>query len=331
MPAPQRTPPEPYKVLDLHSDIQLDLARPGGDPSDVYRDRHLAGIRAGGISLRILATISPPPDPTAAAFRHLAAVSAAGLPIARTAAELEHDGETRYVLGLEGAEPYAEDLRLVETFHWAGVRVVGLTWMHPNAVSGACGEPDSGGLTAFGRDLLGEFSAVRTIVDLAHISDAGFADVIDAYDGPLMCSHTCSRTLHDHVRNITDEQARLVAEHGGVIGVCFFPDFLDGDRSKRTIERVVDHTEHFLEIAGEDHVGLGPDWCDYAFDIIHPLETSTKSVDLSDDGSAGGLEGPQRLPAVAEALERRGLPVEKILYGNGLAFLERSLPTRPAS
>jgi membrane dipeptidase len=317
--------PEPPNVLDLHSDIQLDIARPGADPRGAYRDRHLVGEQAGGISLRILATISPPPDPAAAAFRHLAAVSAAGLKIARSAADLDHNGEPRFVLGLEGAEPYGEDLRLVETFHWAGVRVVGLTWMHPNAVSGSCGEPDSGGLTAFGRELLGEFSAAGTIVDLAHISDDGFADVIDAYDGPVMCSHTCARTLHDHVRNVTDEQARLVAERGGIVGVCFFPDFLDKDPAKRTLERAVDHTEHFLEVAGEDHVGLGPDWCDYAFDIIEPFETSTKRVDLS-DGTATGLEGPERLPAFAEALQRRGLPVEKILYGNGRAFLERSLP-----
>jgi membrane dipeptidase len=316
---------EPPKVLDLHSDIQLDLARPGADPRGVYQDRHLAGMKAGGISLRILATISPPPDPTASAFRHLAAVSAAGLPIARSLAELGHEGEPRFVLGLEGAEPYGDDLRLVETFHWAGVRVVGLTWMHPNAVSGSCGEPDSGGLTAFGRSLLGELSAAGTIVDLAHISDEGFADVIDSYEGPVMCSHTCARTLHTHVRNVTDEQARLVAERGGVVGVCVFPDFLDEDPAKRTIERVVDHAEHFLEVAGEDHVGLGPDWCDYAFDIIDPLKDVTKSVDTS-SGSPSGLEGPERLPALAEALERRGLPVDKILYGNGLAFLERSLP-----
>lgn len=317
---------EPRKVVDLHSDIQLDIARPGADPGETYRRRHMPGMRAGGIALRILATLSLPPDPTLSAFRNLAAVAAAGLHVVTSAAELEGDDEERFVLGLEGAEPYGERLDLVETFHRAGVRVVGITWMHPNAVSGACGEPGSGGLTRFGRALLAELGAAGTIVDLAHISDEGFADVVDSYEGPVMCSHTCARTLRDHVRNITDEQARRVAERGGIVGVCCFADFLDVDPAKRTLERVVDHAEHLLDVAGEDHVGLGPDWCDYALDLIEPLNArATRGVDVGGRATRG-LEGPEGLPALGDALDRRGLPTDKLLRTNALAFLARSLP-----
>ena len=140
------------RVIDLHSDIQLDLARPGSDPWRTYRSSHLQDTLDGGIEIRVLATPSPPPHSTAVALRHLAAVRAAGLPVSTTADDLDSEGP-QYVLGLEGAEPFDDDLGLVETFYWAGVRVVGLTWMHPNAVSGACGGPDPEGLTRFGRDV----------------------------------------------------------------------------------------------------------------------------------------------------------------------------------
>src|SRR4051794_9610291 len=128
------------RVVDLHSDIQLDLARPRTDPQRTYRISHLEDTFQGGIEIRVLATPSPPPRATAVALRHLAAVHAAGLSVSTSAEELERDGP-QYVLGLEGAEPFDDDLHLVEAFYWAGVRVVGLTWMHPNAVSGACGGP----------------------------------------------------------------------------------------------------------------------------------------------------------------------------------------------
>lgn len=327
------------RVIDLHSDIQLDLARLGSDPTIRYRDSHLQDTLEGGIEIRVLATPSPPPHATAVAFRHIAAVHAAGLRVGTTVSDLDGEGP-RYVLGLEGAEPFDDDLGLVETFYWSGVRVVGLTWMHPNAVSGACGGPDAEGLTRFGREVLREMERFPMILDLAHISDQGFSDAIATYEGPVMCSHTCSRRLRDHSRNITDEQLRLLAERDGVVGVCFYADFLDDDPGHRDVERVVDHIEACMDVVGEDRVGIGPDWCEYASDFVagnmgpnwSSISTSTAtpgglkgvgSVEVT--GAAEGLPDPSRLGALAEALNRRALPCEKILYDNAHAFLQRSL------
>src|SRR5438045_3346979 len=111
------------RVVDLHSDIQFDLARPGTDPQCVYRTSHLEETLQGGIEVRVLATPSPPPRSTAVALRHLAAVRAADLSVSTSAEDLERNGP-QYVLGLEGAEPFDDDLELVESFYWAGVRVV---------------------------------------------------------------------------------------------------------------------------------------------------------------------------------------------------------------
>jgi membrane dipeptidase len=311
------------KVVDLHSDIQLELARPGRNPTQMFEVNHLPGMQIGGVSVRILATFSPPPDPTTAAFRHLAATRAAGC---RVVTEIQDDGDTpQFVLGLEGAEPFAHDIRLVEAFYWAGVRVVGLSWMHPNAVTGSCGESNPEGLTSFGREVLRVLDSAGAIIDLAHISDPGFYDVIEQYKGPVMCSHTCARALRSHTRNISDEQARLLVDHGGIVGVCFFADFLDQDPQKRTVDRVMDHIEHFIGLVGEDSVGIGPDWCDYAFDLIAPLNRqAANAVDLG-GGFPDGLGRPDDLVAFRDALLRRKLPADKILFDNSHRFLKKAL------
>jgi membrane dipeptidase len=307
-------------VVDLHSDMQLDLARSGQSPAETYTDKHLPGMLRGEVAVRILATLSPPPDPTTAAFRNLAATRAAGCNVVTELKEVK-DAEPQYVLGLEGAEPFGEDIHLVEAFYWAGVRIVGLSWMHPNAVTGSCGDRDPSGVTAFGREVLGFLDSAGMIVDLAHISDPGFYDVVRDFHGPIMCSHTCSRVLREHSRNITDEQARLIRERDGIVGVCFFGDFLDEAPAKRTLDRVVDHIEHFIGIVGEDHVGIGPDWCDYIFDLIAPLnKQAARSVDLT-GGFAEGLEVPDGLGLLRDRLERRNLPADKVLFQNGIRFL----------
>src|ERR1041385_2200877 len=146
-----------------------------------------------------------------------------------------------------------------------------------------------------------------------------------------MCSHTCSRRLREHPRNITDEQLRLLAERGGIVGVCFYADFLDDDLARRNVERVVDHIEACIDVVGEDRVGIGPDWCDYARDFVAgnmgpnwssiPITAADSarasavgSVELT--GAADGLANPSELLALADALDRRGLPREKILHDN---------------
>jgi membrane dipeptidase len=312
-------------VVDLHSDMQLELARPTKRPAEMFASGHLPGMLKGNVSLRVLSTFSPPPYPTAVAFRHIAATRAAGCRVVTAVDQV--DDTPQFVLGLEGAEPFDHDVELVESFFWAGVRIVGLSWMHQNAVTGSCGEPNPGGITSFGREVLRALDSFGMVVDLAHISDKGFYDVLNQYRGPVMCSHTCARALREHSRNITDEQAKLLAERGGVIGVCFFADFLDQEPDRRTVGRVVDHIEHFIGVVGEDHVGIGPDWCDYAFDIIAPLNRqAAHAVDL-DGGFPVGLKSPDDLGILRDALVARRLPADKILFENSFRFLKQALPS----
>jgi membrane dipeptidase len=311
---------EPVPIaVDIHSDMQLDLARHGGDPERAFAERHVPGLDAGNVRVTVLSTVSGGRNPTASALRNLAATRAAGCRVVETGADL--DGDARiFILGLEGAEPYQTDLGLVEAFHWLGVRIFQLAWVGANAVTGTCAQASPTGITPEGRAVLRRIHELGAIVDLAHISDDGFRDAIDFFEGPLMCSHTCARTLCRHARNLTDDQIGLLAERGGLIGVCCFGQFLDEDPKRRTIERVVDHAEHLIEVAGVDHVALGPDWLDYAVDVLEALSPSGGNVDVG-SGFPPGLSGPEGLPVLYAEMQKRGLPADKIFSLNALKFL----------
>ena len=309
-------------AVDLHSDMQLDLDRAGVEPADIFASRHLLEMEAGGIGVRNLATVSPAPNPTGRAVRHLAATLAAGCPIATSATELDGH-QPVFVLGLEGAEPFGEDVHLVTAFHRLGVRVFQLAWMSGNSVTGTCGDARPKGLSDFGAEVVSAITELGGIIDLAHISDQGFEDVVEHSDGPIMCSHTCSRRLNKHPRNITDEQIGWIAERDGIVGLAFVNDFLGG--SPATVDACVDHIEHFIEIAGDDHVGLGPDWCGYALDILEPLNAGAQRPVNVRCGEPVGLETPRGLPLLAQALEQRGLPAEKVMGGNAMRFLRKAL------
>ena len=313
----------PTPAVDLHSDMQLDLAREGQDPRRTYEERHLPGLTAGDVHVTILSTVSAGAHPSADALRNLAAARAAGCRLIERADQLEQDGPL-FILGLEGAEPYEGDLGLVEAFHWLGVRVVQPAWVHENEMTGTCAQANPSGISSFGRAVLHRLSELGAIVDLAHISDPGFADVLKLYDGPVICSHTCARALCAHPRNVTDEQARQLSAHGGLVGVCFFGEFLDEDPDRRTLDRVIEHVERLLDVAGEHHVALGPDWLDYASDVLAALSGPSSSVDVH-AGFPPELPGPESFPLVFDALERRGLPAEKVLYRNAIEFLRRWL------
>jgi membrane dipeptidase len=160
------------------------------------------------------------------------------------------------------------------------------------------------GLSDLGRDYVRRLNEKRIFVDLAHISRKAFFDVVEVHDRtqPLLVTHTGIAGVHEHWRNVTDEQLRAVAETGGTVGVMYQSDFLGDPYWGGRAERVVDHIEHIVETVGEDHASLGSDW-DGA--IITPRDMPTC------------LE----LPRVVELMLRRGFSperVRKVLGGNFL-------------
>ena len=207
-------------------------------------------------------------------------------------ARLTPQGPIGAILGLEGVEALDGQMSLFRIFHRLGVRNIGLTWDPRNAAADGSGAGTLFGLTPFGRELVEACNETGVMVDVSHLNDAGLTDVLAISSKPIIASHSNARALFDHRRNLTDEQARAIAEKGGVIGVTFVTMFLRPDHENASLDDLLDHIEHLVNVAGVEHVGLGSDYDG----CITPPE----------------LDSGEKYAAITAGLLRRGYATEDI-------------------
>ncbi len=288
-------------VVDGHNDALLRVWRHGGSLRERSDDGQLdlPRMREGGIAAGFFAIFVPATDKRpdwSAAFRRtedgyevplegplpaerceriaaeLAAIFARDLTPVLGISDLERciAGEAvGGILHLEGAEPIAPDLANLEAWRERGMRSLGLAWSRPNAF--ACGvpfrypgTPDEGpGLTAAGRALVHACNELGVMLDLSHLTEAGFLDVARLSDAPLVVTHTAAHALAPIPRNLTDVQLDAVRDSGGLVG-AFFDRTMTHPRAEIEADTplgvLLDHIEHLAERMGVDHVALGSDY-----------------------------------------------------------------------
>ena len=234
-----------------------------------------------------------------------------GIDIARSADDIlqaKSAGRPAAILAIENSDALEGSLNVLQMFRQVGVRAIGLTHNPRSLAADGNGEARSGGgLTRFGVGLVGEMNRLGMLVDVSHISEAGFRDVIEIAERPIIASHSNCRALCDHPRNLTDDQIRALARNGGTMGVTFVPQFIDA--SAPTFARLLDHIAHAVEIAGADHVGIGSDF----------------------DGGGTLIEDATGYPRITEGLLERGFSeseVRGILGENHLRVLASALGSR---
>ncbi len=214
-------------------------------------------------------------------------------------------GKHAALMGIEGGHAIEGDLRLLRMFHRLGIRYITLTHSNHNHFADSSGEalPRWGGLNNLGVKVVKEMNRLGVMVDLSHVSDATFYDALKVTRAPVVLSHSSTRALCQHMRNIDDDMLRALARNGGVIMINYNCGFLDGDYGKRRdawsartgllrqaiqkkhpegsiewkqaiaalaakypppqppeLKILIDHILHAIEVAGEDHVGLGSDF-----------------------------------------------------------------------
>lgn len=215
--------------------------------------------------------------------------------------EANERGNVAAILSLEGAEPLMGDPTLLRIFHRLGVRMASLTWNWRNPFAdGVSSKRAESRLTEAGVEALREMERLGIVCDVSHLSDSCFWDVAELKKGPFIASHSNCRAICNHPRNLTDEMIKAIASSGGVVGVNFSPSFIC--EGKATVERLVDHIDHIVELVGPDHVGLGSD-----FDGIGTTPE--------------GLEDVSKMPNITKELIKRGYSdrdVKKILGENFL-------------
>jgi membrane dipeptidase len=214
-------------------------------------------------------------------------------------------GRTAVLLAIEHANCTERSLNVVDAFYALGVRSIGLTHNLSSVAADGCGEARDGvGLTRFGLDLVREMNRLGMLVDLAHISPAGFFHALDVSTRPVIFSHGNARALCDHPRNLTDDQLRALAQHGGVIGLSYVPMFVD--THEPTLARLLDHFDHIADVAGVDALALGSDF----------------------DGGGTLLRDAQAVAGIVEGLTARGCAeadLRKILGLNALRVLQGAI------
>lgn len=316
-------------VFDAHADLFSKSVEDGLDwIDDAPRfDASSDNLLRGGVRVQVASVYVPMrkdgEEGTAEALRIVGVAAdavrrARGFRRVNTIGQLDAalaSGDIAVVLGMEGAGPLLGDPDRLRMFARLGVRFLGLTHNHANACGDGCFAKDPVGLTPRGRAMVHVAEEEGVVLDAAHLNPRSFDDVLELSTRPVVCTHAGCRALLDVPRNLTDDQIARIAASGGVFGVDGFPGHVGKDRARGDLDDLVAHVLHALEIAGEDHVGLGAD-----FDGI-PTKLS-------------GFEDASRYPALFSALSARGVgetTLDKLAFGNWMRVLRGALERAPGN
>lgn len=214
-------------------------------------------------------------------------------------------GRMSAVLTIEGPAGFGYDPELLQMMHAVGFRISTLGWNEENVLIGS--HLTGGGLTELGAEYVRECQRLGILVDVSHCSDKGFWDMMDMTDAPLIATHSNSRAVHGHSRNMTDDMFRAICSTGGTVGINLYADFLG---EVATVDTVCDHIFHYLEMDPQgEHISLGGD------------------LDGCDRLPAG-MTGIESYPMLAARLLERGAGeqiVSNIYWNNAIGVMEHAV------
>jgi len=317
-----------FPVFDLHCDTALALLGKGCDSCGDLRTNsyHIDLVRAAVLPgyaqcFACYTTTREYPNgltPIQVFERELAAILTGiennldRISLSYSAADIQKNlgkGIHSAILTIEGPAGIDFNPAILEDLYKIGFRMTTLGWNEKNPLTGS--HHTGGGLTDLGREYVREAQRVGILVDVSHISDEGFWDIMEITNAPIVASHSNSRSVWDVSRNLTDDMFRAICQTGGVAGINLYSDFLGEDPDLTTVCR---HIEHFLTIdpAGT-HIALGGD------------------LDGCDRLPAG-FTGVQDYPKLAQHLLGAGLSetqVMNIFWNNALGVMEHAVHKHP--
>jgi microsomal dipeptidase-like Zn-dependent dipeptidase/gamma-glutamyl-gamma-aminobutyrate hydrolase PuuD len=185
--------------------------------------------------------------------------------IARTPedfARIKKEGKKAIFIGIENGYGIGKNLAHLARYKGMGVLYMTLCHSYDNDIcdTSTRTKKEWDGLSPFGEDVVREMNRLGIMVDLSHAGESTFWDVMKLTTAPVICSHSSSRALCNHDRNLTDEQLRALAQNGGVAQVCLLDMYIHSERAKASIVHAIEHIDHMVKVAGIDHVGIGTDF-----------------------------------------------------------------------
>jgi membrane dipeptidase len=302
-------PPGPWNFTDRHTTGYMDLPRmrEGGLDAQFFAVYTEEDERPGMAVKTALSQIG--------AIRTMAAKYPADMGLAVTARDVRSivgSGRVALLMGVEGGHMIDDDLNVLRAFAALGVRYLAPThsfnthWADSSGV-GPPVTPAHDGLSPYGREVVREMNRLGILVDVSHVSDKTFFDVLATTRAPVIASHSATDAIKEHARNMSDDMLKALARNGGVIQVDGVLKYIDPIARKPTpLSVYIDHIDHAIKVAGIDHVGLGMDYSPTA-------------------GAPLGLEDCSKYGVITYELLKRGYSeadVRKVLGENTLRVME---------
>ncbi|WP_227367678.1 dipeptidase [Halomonas sp. M20] len=249
----------------------------------------------------------------------------------RTTADItraKEEGKTGIIFGFQNAHAFEDQIGYVEIFKQLGVGVVQMCYNTQNLVGTGCYERD-GGLSGFGREIVGEMNRVGIMCDLSHVGAKTSEEVILESQQPVCYSHCLPSGLKEHPRNKSDEELKFIADQGGFVGVTMFTPFLRAGVDA-TIDDYVEAIEYVMNIVGEDAIGIGTDFTqghgpDFFEWLTHDKGYARRLTRFGKIINPEGIRTIGEFPNLTEALLKRGLSetqVRKIMGENWVRILK---------
>jgi len=356
-------------VVDTHADTTQRLLDGKFEIADRHADGHIdiPRMREGGLNTQFFSiwmsgkTVGPIAVKKSLdqidAVRTMVRTHPKDLVLAVTAEDVRRahaQGKIAILMGMEGGHMIDNDLAVLRMYSALGVRYMTLSHFFNNDwADSSTDTPAHNGLTDFGKDVVREMNRVGMLVDISHVADKTFYDALEVSKAPLLASHSSSRALDNHPRNMTDEMVKALAAKGGVVQINYERSYLSqeyndkfkvsagdisrleekfkkecGDNEDCTLKKVTQFVQQLVDEGKLPHVS----WEKIVDHIDHFVKlVGADHVGLGSDFDGAdmpeGMESAAGLPKITEALMRRGYSeddIRKILGGNTLRVMERA-------
>lgn len=319
-------------IFDGHSDIFSDVRykREAGE-TQVLKNHHLDRLKKGGIGGGCFVIWAdtyngfPPSDEMDAIEKAMLAEMAETeeFVLVHNRAEVEaaeKAGKFAVLLGIEGLAGIGEDLSKIDHLYDLGARHAMLTWNEQNALAtGVKGDPERG-LTELGKQAAKKIQQKKMILDVSHINEKSFWDVMELTTAPILASHSNAKALAGAARNLTDDQLKAIRDTNGLIGLNAFGDFISDDKAEQDVDHLVHHASYIADKIGVEHLGFG-------FDFFEFLNTDfMQSYSDQEDSRLKGMQDCSEVPVLIEKMRKAGFTekdLEMISGGNWLNLIER--------
>lgn len=311
-------------IFDGHTDILTDIVRRRENKEeDVFRKYHFPKWKKGGIGGAIFVIWIDPPY-TSAPKQRLEQVLQAMHKELEQAKDIlfqvkykkdfmSHKEKVHMVLGMEGLSHVDEEsgTEALNRYYDLGLRHASLTWNEQNAIATGIRGEETRGLTPFGKKVVRKLNELGVILDVSHLNERSFWDIVDISDQSFIASHSNASSLFEHRRNLKDEQIKEIGRRGGLVGINSYKGFIAAEERKQNIDNLALHAARIADLIGTDHLVLGMDFCDF-------LDKNPEYLE--------GMRGAEEAKNIIGALQRAGFlrdEIEQILWKNYKKYIDK--------